>query len=362
MPVPKPYLPAVTLAGALALAGYGGGGGGGGGTVGPSEPSETVDRITPAEIYTPNAARLVEAGKRAAVSEPEFGSVFQSAGENVAAVRSAGITRRGDGSFTVEIGRADGSRTALNSVSHLFASATAVSPSGRTAEGATLLDYGARHVTLAGGTIDYDPNDLGDWTAGGYWLHIEGDWNNGLVEGAEIGAVVDGPEISRPATPPAIGTARYRGVAGGIYGAASGSDAVVPGASQVGDYRGAFTATADFGAGTVSGEINGITLTGIAVYPNGRTVVFENDPDPTRLVLESAQIGADGRATGRVRIANPDFGIASQSGSWGSRLSAVDDGAGNPRGIAGTHGGTARTAGGSETVFVGIHAGTSGDF
>ncbi len=339
---------ALSAAAIAFLAACGGGGGGGG-------PDPNASRVTPASIYTPNAPRLVEAGRRAAVSEPGFGSVFQSAGVNVAAVRSAGITRRADGSFTTEIRRADGSRTALNSVDHLFASAPVVSPAARAAEGATLLDYGAGYVTLAGGTVDHDPNDFGDWIAGGYWLHIEGDWRNGGVEGVEIGAVVDGPEISRPATVPGIGTASYRGVAGGIYGIAGGSDAAAPGASQVGDYRGAFRATADFGAGTVSGRIDGITLTGVTVHPDGRTDVFEDDPDRTVLTLVPGRIGTDGRAAGRVLIASPDFEIASQSGSWGARLSAVEDRYGVPRGIAGTHGGAARTAGGSEVVFVGVH-------
>ena len=326
-------------------------------------PDPNASRVTPAGIYTPNAPRLVEAGRRAAVSEPGFGSVFQSAGVNVAAVRSAGITRRADGSFTTEIRRADGSRTALNSADHLFASAPVVSPASRAAEGVTLLDYGAGYVTLAGGTVDHDPNDFfGDWIAGGYWLHIEGDWRNGGVEGVEIGAVVDGPEISRPATVPGIGTASYRGVAGGIYGIAAGSDAVAPGASQVGDYEGVFTARADFGAGTVSGRIDSLRLTGVTVHPDGRTDVFEDDPDRTVLTLVPGRIGTDGRAAGRVLIASPDFEIASQSGSWGARLSAVEDRYGAPRGIAGTHGGAARTAGRSEVVFVGVHAGATGDF
>lgn len=347
-------------AAALVLVAACGGGGGGGGHSGTPEMGD--DRITPDAIYSMNAPGIVEAGKRAAVSDPEFGSVFQSAGVNVAAVRSAGITRRADGSFTFEARRADGSRTALNTAGHRFASASAVSPTGRAAETATLLDYGGGYVTAAAGTVDYDPNDLGDWIAGGYWLHVEGDFRTGRVDGIEIGAVVDGPEISRPVTPPATGTASYRGLAGGFYGTADGSDATVPGAVEAGDYNGAFTATADFAAGTVSGRIDRLRLAGVTVYPNGRTEVFADRPDPAVLILAPGRIGGGGSVTGDVRLQSPDFVVAGQSGSWGARLSAVDDAAGDPRAIAGTHGGTATTAGGSEVVFVGVHAGATGRF
>jgi len=340
---------ALAVAALALLAACGGGGGGG-----PSEPP-----VTPSDAYSANTARLVEMGRRTTVSEPRFGSVLQSAGVNVAAVRSAGITRRDDGGFTAEINRADGSRTALNSFDHLYASVPTVSPTGRTAEIATLLDYGGGHITVASGTIDHDPNDLGDWMAGGYWLHIEGDWRNGGVDRVEIGAVVDGPEISRPASPPTTGTASYRGLAGGIYAVRYGSDSTVPGASEAGAYEGTLTATADFAAGTVSGEIGGLRITGVTEHPDEQTEEFSGVSSTVRLVLEPGRIGSGGSVTGRLRCVSPELRIVSTEGSWGARLSAVDDTDGNPRVIAGTHGGTARTVGGTEAVLIGVHAGAT---
>ena len=48
-------------------------------------------------------------------------------------------------------------------------------------------------------------------------MHFEGDFTVPSVTGAEIGAFVDGPELSGSATLPSLGTASYSGPAAGLY-------------------------------------------------------------------------------------------------------------------------------------------------
>ncbi len=357
---------AVLFAFAIALAGCGGGGGspansGDPAPGGSQQPSQT--RASPADAFAANPRRLTDAGRRAilsgsraSVSRPGFGSVFQSVGGGVTDAR---IALR-DGTLHISVGE----RAALNSNDHLYLREPVASPTGREAEYAILLNYGDGHITAAAGTFDHEPNDLGDWMAGGYWLRIDGDWRNGVVGRVRMGAVVDGPEFSRPAEVPGISSAGYTGLAAGLYAAVAGSDGSTPGASAAGEYEGVLTAMADFTAGTVTGHIDRLSFRGAAVYPDGRTRGFTDATVPVRrLVLDPGRIGEGGSVTGEVRIeVGPGYRIASQSGSWGARLSSMDDGAGNPRTFAGTHAGTARTVGGSEAVFIGVHAGATGDF
>ena len=342
---------AVAVASVALLAACGGDGGG------LSDPP-----VRPTDAYSTNVKRLVERGIDATVTEPKFGtsgSVFQTAGAG--APGDAGIQLRG-GAFRIGVTLADGSQISLDPEDHLYASMETDSPTRRKAEAATFLDYGDGHITVAGGTIDYNPNELGDWIAGGYWLHVQGDWRNGGVDGALIGALVDGPNVSPRAGVPGTGTAKYEGIAAGIYAFRAGMDALTPDASEVGEYAGKFTAEADFGTGMVWGAVGGITLEGFAEHPDGQMEEFSGVPYPASLVLDPAPIRPDGSVTGEVRIESDALRIVGTDGSWGARLSARDDGAGNPRGIAGTHGGTAVTAGGSKAIFVGVHAGPTGDF
>ncbi len=277
---------------------------------------------------------------------------------NVAAVTGAEITREGNGSFTARIRRSDGSQTALNSARHSYDAYDTASPSGRTAELAEMVRFDAGSVTIATGLADYDPNDLSDWMAGGYWLHIDAD-------GAEIGAVVDGPELSRPAVQ-GIGSAKYKGVAGGVYVGVAGTDAPAApeGAVEVGAYSGDFTATADFDRRTISGSVHNIRIEeAVRVLPNTAIQHFVSEPyGGARLVLQPADIDGDGRMTGSLTYIDPRYTGLRTQGSWGASLSSMPDGEGDPRLVAGTHAGTAETSGGSELTFTGAHYGATGDF
>ena len=334
-------------------------GGGSGGDSPPPGP-ETAART---DAFTADAGQAVDAGQAGAESPPQFGSVYQTGREGrVADVTAVDTTRRPDGTIDIVVRRADGSATSLNTDTHLVDRETVRSPTGRTAVSGTLLDFDRTSITAAAGLLDADPDDLGDWLVGGYWLHIEGDWANGGLTGAEAGAFVDGPELVDN-TVPTGGTATYRGLAGGLYAYRAGTDDPVPeGTHELGDYSGVFTATADFAARTVSGEISDIRLVGIAETPDGGIIPID-ETAPARLILLPAPIdAATGRLTGRVTVVSPDDPVRRQAGHWGGHLSDRDDGAGNPRALAGTHGGSATTQGGAEVAYIGTHFGTTGPF
>ena len=341
---------AALLIGTFALTACGGGGGSGGSGTGVPTPSV-------AAALSADPAQIVEAGSRAAVARPVFGSVVQSAGHNVATIRTAGITRQGD-ILHLDLQRTDGRRIALNSGDNLVNSDDAISLTGRTADEAVLLDADSNSITVASGLVDYDPNNPGDWIAGGTWLHVVGDWRNGRVTGVEIGAIVDGPELSQPASVPATGTASYRGPAAGLYAASYGTDSLTPGASEAREYDGQFTARANFAAGTVSGEIDIGALDGVLVFPDGRT----ERVSAIHLFLQPAAINSHGSWVGGLELVAPGYTITRQTGSWGSRFSTRTDRSGHPRLLAGTHAGSATTRGGTETVYVGAHAGVTGAF
>jgi len=364
---------ALALAALALLAGCGGGGGsptppgaaaGGGSGDGPSP--GTFSSSARNAAFTADAGEVVTASQAVAQSNPVFGSVRQSGG-SLSPVTDVTVTRRqADRTFDIVVVRQDGSRTTLNTGRHLVATLPVDAHTGRRAVAGALLDSDATRITAAAGLIDADPNVFGDWLVGGYWLHITGDWEAGTVTGAEVGAFIEGPELT-DTTVPIRGTASYNGLAAGLYAALYGTDAAAAaGTRELGDYIGDFQATADFAAGTVSGTITNIRVVGIATTPDGRLYAVPLQPGNVRVELESGPIDAtNGRiGPGTVRLVSldPNLPFTSQQGSWGSRLSSEDDGDDNPRALAGTHAGWATTDGGTEVVYIGAHFGTTGDF
>ncbi len=297
---------------------------------------------------------------------PAFGSVTQTSNVNVsgATTDAAQVTISRDRA-TLRVRRRDGSGFSLNTVDHLVDGGTYVSPvTGRDWDEGLLIDYGANSATVMYGAIDYDSNDPTDWMAGGYWMHVRGNLQAGTVTGVEVGAFVDGPEISRPASVPVSGTASYNGIAAGIYASQYGTD--VPGGTlgtiEVGSYSGAFHAVADFSRGIVSGSVSNITVDAVATEPDG-SVYSGNASVPTRLEIGAAAIGSDGTFTGtNVRLVDPRFSFSSNEGSWGGRFSTIDDVTGDPRAVAGTHGGSATTTGGTAVRFIGAQFGATPNF
>ena len=91
----------------------------------------------------------------------------------------------------------------------------------------------------------------------------------------EVGAFVDGPEISGPANLPATGTATYNGYAGGLAVTRTGNDAwlarngIPSGVYELFEYPGDFRAVADFGMGMIEASISNIAGYGWQEFPNG---------------------------------------------------------------------------------------------
>ncbi len=302
---------------------------------------------------------------RAATStDPVFGSVFQTHSDGISRL-TRGQIRESNQVFYLDVGRSDGSTLSLNSRDHAYhvVGPQTNSITGRVVTVAPFLDWSSNSFTLGYAGVDYDPNDFGDWMAAGYWLHATGDWRNGQIDGIEVGAIADGPEFSGSNNLPNSSTATYQGRAAGLYAGRYGSDpglAVPSGSIEVGEYSGDFRATANFQTLAVTGSITNIYADGYIVYPDGREVIDSGDSDIE--VSLSGKIESDGRITGSVLPSSPSLTITTSSGSWGSQLSSTSDASGNPRAMAGTHGGRAVSSGGTEVVFIGAHYGTTGRF
>ena len=82
-----------------------------------------------------------------------------------------------------------------------------------------------------------------------------------------------------------------------------------------------------------------------------------------RLILDSLRVNSDGTFRGSgVRLTHPDLNITSTEDTWGGKFSTMEDSMGNPRIVAGTHGGIATTSGGSEAAFIGAFYGATNQF
>ena len=298
---------------------------------------------------------------------PRFGSVTQSHAHNVAGVTTDAAdvtldleTERG----VLTVTREDGSSFTLDSARHTYDSTALVSPvTGGQAGGAILADITRDSVTAAVIAVEYDIG-YGNWLAGGYWLQFTGDIAAGDIQAAEMGAFVDGPELAARDDMPSGGTGTYDGLSGGMYVARHGTDTGAPvGTHELGDYYGQLTLEADFDAARISGQVDDIYVTGVAVAPSGETATYVNDRTDYVLYLDTLGINPDGTFRGEgVTLTHPDLNITESEGTWGGQFSTIDDSAGNPRLVAGTHGGSMETEGGSEAAFVGAFYGVSEDF
>ncbi len=307
------------LCAALVLLSACGGGGGGG-----SDPAP----VNPPVSYS-------DAAERAAMSPPVFGtSIIQAVASDTISTRFTPGS-----SFEVTVARAGGSSFTLNtSGSSIIQNPETSSVTGRMSQTGTLVGSNVR----AGVLVDWNSGDATDYLAGGYWSYRS---SGGSVE---IGAFVDGEEFStstQPTIPVNVGEVDYNGITGGTY---------VLG-SATGEYRGSLFLEADFstGAMTVDGDITNIEL-----LQGGRYVLT-----PFVLQLIDASINADGSFTGsEVVLQNPQLGVANMGGRWGGRFSSEDDSDGNPRMVAGTHGGSATITNVGPVSFVGAFYGSTAAF
>ena len=124
------------------------------------------------------------------------------------------------------------------------------------------------------------------------------------VTGAEIGAFVDGPEFDGSPTFPSLGIATYNGVAAGFFAARYGNEyagtILPPGTVGIGAYEGDLRLTADFGAGSISGKVDSIEISGIYETPRGALLELSG-PSVNEIHL-SATGFTDGRFIGGVTV------------------------------------------------------------
>ncbi len=256
----------------------------------------------------------------------------------------------------VNVRRTDGSSVAFNSASHGLA-AKSYDPilSGYSFRGDGMLTYTDTSVTLAAVYTNWNNADPSDYLAGGYWMHAVGRVNPLEITGVEIGAFVDGPEISGDPTLPVSGRATYTGTAGGLYGYKNGSTGV----TTIGEFQGDASLTAVFsGSPTISGCIGcngGVSVAGVGVSGSGQTATFSGSA-PVRVRMQAASV-TGGDFTGNVKMERSDKSVTSSGGSWGGRFSTKTQ-AGDPRLVAGTVGGKWTEADGSRGTAVGAWFGT----
>ena len=366
------HLGTITLSVGVLLSACGGGGGGGlVNTAPPSTPpadmqtafsgTETRDITAAAQAAT----NLLNAGRQP--SDPIFGSVVQAFTAGISGVTGVETSFNG-GRFALQINRQNGSSTTLDTDRDLVSDVVEYSPSenlitNRNAAEGYVYRLNEREFTAAGVAVEWSNTDFADYLSLGYWLHVDL-----RTQDAEIGAFIDGPEFADTVQVPVTGTATYNGRAAGVYLTEYGTDgspAVPSGTFEEGEFTGRATLTADFGSNRISGRVDTIGLHNVlAVAPDGRTA-YEPDLTDTayEIILGAAPISQAGTFSGQsVTLTHPQLQITSSDGDWAGRFSTIDDGANNPRSVAGTHRAHVTYAGGSEGVFAGVFYGATEPF
>ena len=226
------------------------------------------------------------------------------------------------------------------------------------------IDYDG--ISAARALLTANDGDSTDYLTSGYWVHIAGDLTEFSFTGVEIGAFVDGPELSlaSPPTLPVQGSASYYGPAGGAYSVLHGTgEGGTPGSTEVGEFASAVELTADFAAGTIGGCVgcrDGLALFGElydADTGESTDVLFEDSG--YQLHLDPTSLNSNGTFLGQqMRLEHPAISITRTTGAWGGQFSNIPDSAGAPRLLAGTFGAEAISAGGSEGSFLGSFVGT----
>ena len=340
------------IAAALMLTACGGGGGGGSPTT--SVTPELMPRIAVANVQQVPSTQ--SAASRVATSVPAFGSVTQSANKDgVTGISTDRASTTFDGeTFVLRVDRRAGNDIDLNSAEDItdgYLYDRSPIPGHDAGADGYIIDYKTSETTAAYVGVSWLNSDPSDYLAGGYWLHVVGDalGNNSVVD--EAGAFMDGPEMSlsnRP-TMPVRGSATYSGYAEGLYAATYGSDfPTVRGETEIGLFYGGLQLTADFAARTIGG----------CVGCNEPIVVDDVETD-YRLRLGAASFDTRGTFRGSsMTLESATVPIASTTGNWGGMFSNRLDAASEPRLVAGTLGGEARTPGGTESAFVGAWYGT----
>ena len=321
------------------------------------------------ELRGANSTQFLDATAQPEISMPqlESGGVVQSAAVDLAGVSSVSTSFDGT-DLTITISRDDGSALSLSSLSDAFdASGSSESPiAGHGAQSWVLYRDDNDGISVAIATVTAADTNAADYLALGHWTHVAGDLAEFNITGAEIGAFVDGPELSpaSPASVPVHGEASYSGPVFGAYAILHGTDAgVTPGSTESGLFSSTVELTTDFAANTIKGCIGCsemVTLSGTLFDSDtgeSSDVLFENSG--YKLHLDPIALNSTGTFDeGQMRLRHPVISITSTEGTWGGRFSNIAGSDGDPRLVAGTFGAEATSEGGSEGTFLGSFVGT----
>lgn len=157
--------------------------------------------------------------------------------------------------------------------------------SGHTLRDWTLLDYSPEGTSTAHVTVSRGDEHPTDYLAGGYWIRLDGNLSNGMIDASEVGAFVDGPELSDTATIPQTGTVTYSGRSSGLYtflygpawlgiaqGAPEGEKIPPPGTKESGVFTGDVLLIVDFDSKIISGGI-GCVAQLQEIHPPGKVLL-----------------------------------------------------------------------------------------
>ncbi len=301
-----------------------------------------------------------EIARAAAVAEPTYGSVSQLSGTSPNS--HADVSRSDDGVYLISLPSAGGSNISLNTDENLYSSLPEiVIIDGVAVRPMVLYKDNGDSATFAG-VYTGDIDNLGNWLAGGYWLH--GTDLIGVQPDFEMGAFIDGPEIEDDPDLPTGGSAEYSGEATGIYVGIAGTDhEYASGSNILGEYTGDFIATANFenGGGTLNGEVIITESFDYIILVDSSTVETTNLVEGVRISWSDVRFTENGQATGDVSVSIPGLDLVENEGKTGNKFSTETDSEGNPRLLAGTHGGSIRSAGGTEAGYIGVHIGVTGE-
>ena len=245
-----------------------------------------------------------------------------------------------------------------------------------------ITDQGSGSITTAAVGVSWGNDDFSDYTAGGWWIHIEGEPKANpipssrvedsfeTITSVEVGAFMDGPEFMGAPILPELGTATYNGETKGLFVTLiTAPDArVIAGLPfsirQYGEFVGDATFTADFSDMTIVGVVDNIFLEGDIVVATDNTFVSRFAAISTyRADFHELPIRPDGTFSGPgVQVTNPNRDIVFSEGSWSGKFSTLTDSNDVSRLVGGTAGGSFRTANESEAVFIGSFYGATPQF
>ena len=371
----------LVLAACAFVTACGGGGGGGGSrvvdTMTPTTPMQpmqptTPEPVGPAEAFDGAVPRT--SGIPAFTfpglgtlntSAPQFGSVAMNIyTPGLANVRDVATTFNGD-RFTVNVTRQNGTSFNVDTDRDLILLGYDYTPAENpitdrpASEGILVAESGGTY-TAGAAFIEWNATDYTDYMAAGYWVHADTNTN-----ALEMGAFIDGPAFDMAAQIPSLGTATYTGRTGGVYVARGGSDAIVNGAFEEGQYESDLSLTANFANMTIGGNADNVVIFDTSVYHPDGTHLFDSAAEATtyRVDYAPAPIMSNGTFTGNnITVTSQDYDVDTTSGTWAGQFSGVNDGDGNPRAVAGTNAVYFDTTGGSEAIFTGAFYGATEQF